>query len=156
MRTATKEEKIDKDGRQYLAIERPGVTLHFTIFAALPPKEDGSPNGVEEVDGYLTTGLYADGRLGEIFIRVAKEAAALGPMMDQWAIAFSCALQYGVSVNFLCKKFIASRFEPSGPVRGVRGIERCTSPVDLICRFLKERYGEKEEEKSEGQHEVTE
>lgn len=130
---------------------RPGKTLHFTIFATVPggqPPGKGRkakkrvsavPDRVVEVDGYVTTGLYPDGRLGEVFLRLGKPGGAFA-VFDQWAIAFSMALQHGAGVDALCGKFVGSRFEPSGPT-SVPGIPRCTSVLDLACRWLLARYG---------------
>ncbi len=119
--------------REKLPNTREGITLHFAIIAK---KEEE----VVEVDGYVTTGEYPDGRLGELFIRVSKELAALGPMMDAWATQFSISLQQGSELELLCSKEIGTRFEPSGAVKGVAGIARCTSPTDLICRWLLKKY----------------
>lgn len=125
---------------------RGGRTLHFTITTTLPPKVEGDPDRVIEIGGYLTAGEYADGRLCEIFARMdapTKRIGAMLPMIDEWAKAFSMALQYGADVDVLCDKFIATRYWPDGPVRGVAGMQRCTSPTDLMCRWLRARYGKK-------------
>ena len=131
---------------------RPGKILHFTIFAAVPggqPPGKGKRNVkkravvvldcIVEVDGYVTTGLYPDGRLGEVFLRLGKPGGEVA-VFDQWALAFSMALQHGADVDALCGKFVGSRFEPSGPT-SVPGIPRCTSVLDLACRWLLARYG---------------
>lgn len=128
---ATKERGM----RKKLPDERSGHTLHFVITTKHPTVEGQTA----EVDGYLTTGLFEDGRLGEIFIKVGKsgEAAAL---LDSWATLFSYALQYGAPLELLCNKEINKQFEPCGPTN-VPGIARCTSPVDLVCRWLLQKYG---------------
>lgn len=110
---------------------RPGVTLHFTI----------TDSAGRETDGYLTTGEYADGRLGEVFVKTGK-AGSSAAMLDQWAIGVSMAIQYGAPLSVLLGKHVGTLFEPAGAVEGVEGIRRCTSPLDLICRYLLRRYGE--------------
>lgn len=132
----------DAKERVKLPKTRDGLTLHFTIFAKASDAE-GAP--IVEVDGYVTTGVYEDGRLGEFFIRVSKGMEALGPGTDAWAKAASIGLQFGVPLGLLCSKEIATRFEPSGAVVGVEGIKRCTSPTDLIARWLLQTYGTAED-----------
>jgi ribonucleoside-diphosphate reductase alpha chain len=121
--------------RERLEATRSGRTLHFVIIT-----RDDERQRVVEVDGYVQTGEFPDGRLGEVFVRTGG-AGSTQPMLDQWAIAFSIALQLGADVEALCNKFRASRFAPSGAVLGVEGIRRCTSPLDLICRWLLAKYG---------------
>lgn len=110
---------------------RPGVTQHFTIITL-----------AGEVDGYITTGEYANGQLGEVFVKIGKPGGEEA-MFDQWAIAVSVALQYGAPVKELLGKFAYTKFQPAGAVRGVAGIKRCDSPLDLICRYLIDKYGDK-------------
>lgn len=132
----------DAKERVKLPKTRHGLTLHFTIFAKESDDEDAP---VVELDGYVTTGVYEeDGRLGEFFVRVAKELAAMGPSLDAWAKAFSCGLQHGVPFELLCGMEIGTRFPPAGAVKGVEGILRCTSPTDLISRWLWKQYGPKD------------
>ena len=59
-------------------------------------------------------GLYEDGQPGEIFIRMAKAGSTIAGLMDSFGIAVSMALQYGVPLSELCRKFSHTRFEPSG------------------------------------------
>jgi hypothetical protein len=138
MRKKHMQEQIEK--REKLEVTREGLTQHFTILTRVPAQYEGEPDSVKEVDGYVTTGLYPDGRLGEIFICVAKEDAAMGPMLDAWAKSCSMALQYGVPVSTLLGKEVGTRFSPAGPVTGVAGITKCTSPTDLISRWLIAKY----------------
>lgn len=149
MDTETKPEPAPEptDHRKKLLPERPGFTLHFTIISKLPARTEGEEERVVECNGYVTTGEYPDGRLGEVFIcisKATKRLQAMGPMFDEWAKDFSKALQYGAPLDALCDGHIGTRFEPAGPVRGVAGITRCTSPTDLICRWLKAKYGTKD------------
>jgi ribonucleoside-diphosphate reductase alpha chain len=64
--------------------------------------------------GYITVGLYPDGRPGEVFLTVAKEGSTLGGLMDTIGVLSSLALQHGVPVEALARKFQHTRFEPSG------------------------------------------
>lgn len=91
-------------------------------------------------EGYLIAGLYEDGTVGEIFIRMAKEGSTVAGTMDSFAIAISTALQYGVPLTKFIEKFKDTRFEPAGTVTCVAGIERATSVFDLIFRILEARY----------------
>lgn len=68
-------------------------------------------------EGYLTVGMYDDGTMGEIFIRMAKEGSVVSGLMDSFATAISLALQYGVPLEVLVDKFSHTRFEPSGITR---------------------------------------
>jgi len=135
--------------REKLPIERPGVTLHFTITARAPEhmQVEGQPPKLIDVDGYVRTGVYADGRLGEFFITVGKGAEEFGPAIDRWAEACSIAIQYGAPVDAVLKKSLATRSWPDGPVTGVKSVAKCSSPHDLIARWLLAKYGSAEMKK---------
>jgi len=85
---------------------------------------------------YLRTGEYDDGRLGEIFIDMHKEGAAFRAMMNNFAIAVSLGLQYGVPLEEYVDAFTFTRFEPSGPVQGNDTIKYATSILDYVFREL--------------------
>ena len=89
--------------------------------------------------GFLTYSTYDDGTLAEIFIRVAKQGSTLAGLLDSFAIAVSLALQYGVPLKALARKFIHSRFEPSGFTKNP-DIQVATSIVDYIFRYLALRF----------------
>ena len=89
---------------------------------------------------YLRTGEYDDGRLGEIFIDMHKEGAAFRSMMNNFAIAISIGLQYGVPLDEYVDAFTFTRFEPSGMVEGNDTIKMATSVVDYIFRELAISY----------------
>jgi ribonucleoside-diphosphate reductase alpha chain len=89
---------------------------------------------------YLRTGEYADGRLGEIFIDMHKEGAAFRSLMNNFAIAVSVALQYGVPLEEFVDAFTFTRFEPAGPVRGNEAIKNATSILDYLFRELAVSY----------------
>ncbi len=89
---------------------------------------------------YLRTGEYEDGRLGEIFIDMHKEGAAFRAMMNNFAIAISVGLQYGVPLEEFVDAFIFTRFEPAGVVEGNAAIKNATSIIDYIFRELGVSY----------------
>jgi ribonucleoside-diphosphate reductase alpha chain len=89
---------------------------------------------------YLHTGEYEDGRLGEIFIDMHKEGAAFRSLMNNFAIAISIALQYGVPLEEFVEAFTFTRFEPSGMVEGNDSIKMATSILDYIFRELAVSY----------------
>ena len=89
---------------------------------------------------YLRTGEYDDGRLGEIFIDMHKEGAALRSIINNFAIAVSLGLQYGVPLEEYVDAFTFTRFEPSGPVQGNDSIKYATSILDYIFRELAVSY----------------
>ena len=89
---------------------------------------------------YLRTGEYEDGRLGEIFIDMHKEGAAFRSLMNNFAIAISIALQYGVPLEEFVDAFTFTRFEPAGPVEGNDSIKMATSILDYIFRELGVSY----------------
>jgi ribonucleoside-diphosphate reductase alpha chain len=89
---------------------------------------------------YLRTGEYADGSLGEIFIDMHKEGAAFRAMMNNFAIAISVGLQYGVPLEEFVEAFTFTRFEPAGMVQGNDSIKSATSILDYIFRELAVSY----------------
>lgn len=106
--------------RERLPDTRRSVTHKFSI------------NGHE---GYITVGLYEDGRPGELFIKTAKEGSTLSGLFDTIGILTSLALQYGVPVERLATKFAHMQFEPSGWTKNP-DIRDATSIVDYIFRWM--------------------
>src|SRR5579883_2792346 len=92
---------------------------------------------------YLRTGEYDDGRLGEIFIDMHKEGAALRSILNNFAIAVSLGLQYGVPLDEYVDAFTFTRFEPSGPEQGNDSIKYATSILDYVFRELAVSYLER-------------
>jgi ribonucleoside-diphosphate reductase alpha chain len=86
-------------------------------------------------EGYLTVGLYDDGKPGELFITMAKEGSTVGGIMNAFGTAISLCLQYGVPLHALVSKFSHSRFEPSGHTTNP-AIPMAKSLVDYIFRWL--------------------
>jgi ribonucleoside-diphosphate reductase alpha chain len=89
---------------------------------------------------YIHTGEYDDGELGEIFIDMHKEGAAFRSLMNNFAIAISIGLQYGVPLDEFVDAFVFTRFEPAGPVTGNDSIKSATSILDYIFRELGVSY----------------
>jgi ribonucleoside-diphosphate reductase alpha chain len=89
---------------------------------------------------YLRTGEYTDGSLGEIFIDMHKEGAGFRAMMNNFAIAVSVGLQYGVPLEEFVDAFTFTKFEPSGMVQGNDSIKNATSILDYIFRELAVSY----------------
>ena len=94
---------------------------------------------------YLHTGEYGDGRLGEVFLDMHKEGAAFRSLMNNFAIAVSVGLQYGVPLEEFVEAFTFTRFEPAGLVRGNAKIKNATSILDYIFRELAISYLERNE-----------
>jgi ribonucleoside-diphosphate reductase alpha chain len=106
--------------REKMPIERASVTHKFSV-------------GGHE--GYITVGMYADGRPGEIFIKMSKEGSTLSGIMDGLALTISLGLQYGVPLKVFVDKLVNTRFEPSGitPNPNIRFV---SSVLDYIARWL--------------------
>ncbi|MDQ1847820.1 vitamin B12-dependent ribonucleotide reductase [Gemmobacter fulvus] len=89
---------------------------------------------------YLRTGEYGDGQLGEIFIDMHKEGAGFRAMMNNFAIAVSVGLQYGVPLEEFVDAFTFTKFEPAGMVQGNDSIKNATSILDYVFRELAVSY----------------
>ncbi|MEO1292318.1 MAG: vitamin B12-dependent ribonucleotide reductase [Pseudomonadota bacterium] len=89
---------------------------------------------------YLRTGEYQNGKLGEIFIDMHKEGAAFRAMMNNFAIAVSIGLQYGVPLEEFVDSFTFTRFEPAGMVQGNDQVKNATSILDYVFRELAISY----------------
>ena len=122
--STSKEEKGKKTAgvpyRRRLSDERQSITHKFSI-------------GGHE--GYLTVGLFEDGKPGEIFITISKEGSTLSGLMDCFATMVSLSLQYGVPVKVLVNKFSHTRFEPNG-ITNNKDIRFAKSIVDYIFRWM--------------------
>jgi len=112
-------------GREKLPERRRGYTQKATV-------------GGHKV--YLRTGEYQDGKLGEIFIDMHKEGAGFRAMMNNFAIAVSVGLQYGVPLEEFVDAFTFTKFEPAGMVQGNEAIKNATSILDYIFRELAVSY----------------
>ena len=94
---------------------------------------------------YLHTGEYDDGRIGEIFIDTNKEGELVKALMNNFAIAISLGLQYGVPLDEFVDAFIDTKFEPSGKIIGNDRILSATSILDYVFRELAISYLGKED-----------
>ena len=94
---------------------------------------------------YLRTGEYENGKLGEIFIDMHKEGAAFRSLMNNFAIAVSIGLQYGVPLEEFVEAYTFTRFEPQGMVTGNDTIKMSTSILDYIFRELAISYQNRED-----------
>ena len=94
---------------------------------------------------YLHTGEYEDGKIGEIFIDTSKEGELVKALMNNFAIAVSLGLQYGVPLDEFVTAFIGTKFEPSGKVQGNDRILSASSILDYIFRELAISYLNRED-----------
>jgi ribonucleoside-diphosphate reductase alpha chain len=117
-------ELFQRTQREKLPVERASVTHKFSV-------------GGHE--GYITVGMYPDGRPGEIFIKMSKEGSTLSGVMDGLALTLSIGLQYGVPLKVLVDKLLNTRFEPSG-ITSNANIRFATSVLDYIARWLGGRF----------------
>ncbi|MGQ9504461.1 MAG: vitamin B12-dependent ribonucleotide reductase [Thermogutta sp.] len=113
-------EPLPAPRRERLPDTRRSITHKFSV------------NGHE---GYITVGLYPDGRPGELFITMSKEGSTIGGLMDCFGTAVSMSLQYGVPLEVYVNKFSYTRFEPMGFTKNPE-IRTATSIVDYIFRWL--------------------
>ncbi|MCE3017305.1 MAG: vitamin B12-dependent ribonucleotide reductase [Pirellula sp.] len=114
------EKVVYKPRRERLPDTRNSVTHKFSIAGH---------------EGYISVGLYPDGRPGEVFITMAKEGSTVGGLMDSFGTSTSIALQYGVPLEVLVNKFSHTRFEPMGHTTNP-DIRIAKSLVDYIFRWL--------------------
>ena len=94
---------------------------------------------------YLHTGEYEDGKIGEIFIDTSKEGELVKALMNNFAIAVSLGLQYGVPLDEFINAFVGTKFEPSGKVHGNDRILSASSILDYIFRELAISYQNRED-----------
>lgn len=106
--------------RQSLPTQRDSVTHKFQIMGH---------------EGYLTVGLFDDGRPGEIFVKMSKEGSTLSGLIQAYCRAFSLALQYGLPLEEAVARFKGMRFEPMGHTSNP-DIPEAMSIIDYVARFL--------------------
>ena len=111
---------VPKPVRRRLAKKRTGRTFKFRV---------------ADTEGYITTGEFPDGTVGEIFLKVAKQGSTLAGIMDAFAISISMGLQYGVPLSAYVKQFVNTRFEPSG-MTDDSDFRIATSILDYVFRLL--------------------
>jgi ribonucleoside-diphosphate reductase alpha chain len=91
-------------------------------------------------EGYLTIGLFEDGRPGEIFIKMSKEGSTLSGLIQGFCRAFSLCLQHGLPLHDACDRFKGMRFEPMGGTSNP-DIPECSSILDYVARYLDREHG---------------
>ena len=134
-------DKVDSAKRRKLPHRRKGYTQKASI---------------NKHKVYLRTGEYMDGSIGEIFIDMHKEGAAFRSLMNNFAIAVSIALQYGVPLEEFVEAFTFTRFEPSGQVHGNTEIKFSTSVLDYIFKELAISYLGRDDFSNQDQSQTTE
>jgi ribonucleoside-diphosphate reductase alpha chain len=102
-------------------------------------------------EGYITVGMYEDGKPGEIFLVMAKEGSTISGLMDAFATSISMALQYGVPLEALVEKFSHVRFEPSGFTKNPE-IPYAKSITDYIFRWMASKFLSSEAAQDMGVH----
>jgi len=90
-------------------------------------------------EGYLTIGLFEDGRPGELFVKMAKEGSTLSGLMQGYCRALSLALQYGLPLEEAVRRFKGMRFEPMG-MTGNPDIPEAMSIIDYVARYLEHQF----------------
>ncbi len=115
-----KAKELAKPRRERLPDTRQSITHKFSIAGH---------------EGYITVGLFPDGRPGELFITMAKEGSTIGGLMDAFGTAVSMSLQYGVPLEDYVRKFSHMRFEPQGHTKNP-DIRIAKSLIDYIFRWL--------------------
>lgn len=110
--------------REKLPNERASITHRFTV---------------DKCKGYITAGLYEDGRVGEVFVKIDKQGSAVSGFADAWAVSVSLLLQLGVPLEDICRKYRGMRFEPAG-VTDNPNIRFVSSPIDYMVRWLEGRF----------------
>jgi len=111
---------VTKQMRRTLPATHNSVTHKFSV------------NGHE---GYLTIGLFEDGTLGEIFIKMSKEGSTLSGLIQGFCRAFSLAIQYGLPLQEATDRFMNMRFDPMGQTSNPK-IKDATSILDYVAQFL--------------------
>ena len=114
------EEDVATPVRKRLPKSRPATTTSFSVGGA---------------EGYMTAGAYADGALGEVFLKLGKQGSTLAGVMDAFSIAVSIGLQYGVPLETFVEKFTNLRFEPAGMTDDA-DVRIAQSMMDYIFRRL--------------------
>jgi ribonucleoside-diphosphate reductase alpha chain len=123
-------------------IQQKQDAIMFGSREVLPPTRDSITHKftLGGLEGYLTIGLHADGRPGEIFIKMSKEGSTLSGMVQAFCRAFSLALQYGLTLDEAVARFRGMRFEPFGMTNNP-DIPEASSIVDYVARYLELHYG---------------
>jgi len=134
---------VGKNNQHFLKNVSDGISKRF----GMPDRRKGyiqkATIGNHKV--YLHTGEYEDGKIGEIFIDTSKEGELVKALMNNFAIAVSLGLQYGVPLDEFVSAYVGTKFEPSGKVQGNDRILSATSILDYIFRELAISYLNRED-----------
>ena len=144
------EKKLDKNKPDFANVER--------VRNKLPDRRKGYTQkaSINNHKVYLRTGEYMDGSIGEIFIDMHKEGAAFRSLMNNFAIAVSIGLQYGVPLEEFVEAFTFTKFEPSGEVKGNTEIKFTTSILDYIFKELAISYLGRDDLSNQESNQTTE
>jgi len=140
--TTSKEEKSTQKEKEAVVVE-----VRKPIRRKLPPERQSITHRFDIAGhvGYLTVGIYEDGTPGEIFITMSKQGSTISGVMDAFATSVSIALQYGVPLKTLIKKFIHTRYEPAGITDNPQ-IRIAKSITDYIFRWMALKFLSREEQ----------
>ena len=138
-KTAANTPATNAQERRKLPRTRSAMTHHFRV---------------GEQDGYLTVGLFEDGKPGEIFLRMAKQGTTVNGLMDAVAISTSLALQYGCPLTHLSDSHAFTRFEPAG-MTGNKELPIAMSVTDYVFRWMISQFGSDDEKARFGIHTET-
>ena len=133
-KTAAAGPGVRAPARERLPDERKAITHHFQVGGH---------------DGYVTVGLYPDGRPGEVFFRVTKEGSTVNGLMDSLGISMSMALQHGVPLKDLVRKLAHLRFEPAGATNNPK-VRFAKSIPDYVARWLALEFMTEEDRRAIG------
>lgn len=133
LKVATAAPKLARDR---LPTERSSVTR---VFRLARTRADGRE---ELVHFYFTAGAYADGRVGEVFVKGDKMGSLTSGALDGVATMISLMLQYGIPLEAITSKLRHTRFEPDGFTRDEE-FPSCSSPLDLLAQWLTRKFGGK-------------
>lgn len=97
---------------------------------------------IDGAEGYVTVGVYPNGKPGELFIKIAKEGSTMSGLLDGIATTVSLCLQHGVPLETLATKYIGTQFEPRGKTDNA-DIPMTTSVMDYVFRWLRLQFPEK-------------
>tara|TARA_Y100001935_G_scaffold61945_1_gene51907 strand:+ start:1831 stop:2670 length:840 start_codon:yes stop_codon:yes gene_type:complete len=139
----SKNQNLTKDNNNFVKKINDGVNKRFSM----PDRRKGyiQKASIGDHKVYLHTGEYEDGKIGEIFIDTSKEGELVKALMNNFAIAISLGLQYGVPLDEFVSAYVDTKFEPSGKVYGNDRILSATSILDYIFRELAISYLNRED-----------
>ena len=139
----SKNQNLTKDNNNFVKKISDGVNKRF----GMPDRRKGyiQKATIGDHKVYLHTGEYEDGKIGEIFIDTSKEGELVKALMNNFAIAISLGLQYGVPLDEFVSAYVDTKFEPSGKVYGNDRILSATSILDYIFRELAISYLNRED-----------